>query len=250
MSLKTIALSVSVLAALITLLITTLPNKDATEDICNDIVIDIDKKGGNNMLDSNNILNLLTSHKQNPKDKPIKDIQLGKIRTLIESLPSVKRVECYLTKSNKLKIKIIQRTPAFRIATTPKGYVDTERVFVKSNDTFSAYIPIISGSANKEFLQKELFDLIEYIEHDKFLSKLIQQINIADGNTIELTPIIGHQTILLGTIQKVNGEYNFTKRLDRLKEFYLSKVLNKLDWQRYAKIDIRFDKQVVCTKIR
>ena len=62
----------------------------------------------------------------------------------------------------------------------------------------------------------------------------------ADGE-FELVPRVGSQRILLGDGSALE------QRFEKLRLFYRD-GMPKADWRRYAKIDLRFADQIVCTK--
>ena len=49
-------------------------------------------------------------------------------------------------------------------------------------------------------------------------------------------------------IAKKNGEYDFEKKLKRLEALYESGALDRLGWNVYSTLDLRFDKQIVGKK--
>ena len=58
---------------------------------------------------------------------------------------------------------------------------------------------------------------------------------------IVLVPRIGNHIIEIGKAD------NLEKKLAKLEEFY-KEGLSKVGWNKYNKINIEFDKQVICTK--
>ncbi len=246
MAVKKIALTITVLAVSVFLIYTLFANRNTSSGVCEGVVISIDKES--QILNEKNILKILSNHKLTPNNRPLKDVKLHKIRSIIESIPSVKTAECYLTKKNNLNIDITQRKAIFKIFGRKKGYVDADREIIYTDDVIDDYLLVASGSISDSLAKNELFDLIEFISNDKLLSNLTQQVYVQDNNIVEIIPTVGDHTILLGKILEVNGKYNFEKRLGRLKAFYESKALNRLDWNAYSTIDLRFDKQVVCKK--
>jgi cell division protein FtsQ len=79
------------------------------------------------------------------------------------------------------------------------------------------------------------------LQKDKFWNAQIEQINVLPTREIELIPLVGDQTIFMGTI------YNYEKKLSRLKRFY-TEAMNKVGWNKYSRINLEFDNQIICTK--
>ena len=60
---------------------------------------------------------------------------------------------------------------------------------------------------------------------------------------IELVPRVGDHVIYLGKLD------DFEQKLKRVKVFY-EKGLNKVGWNKYSRISVEFDNQIICTKKR
>ena len=246
---RKILIAVLVLVALGTLIFT-LGFKNGSEDgICKGAAVKIHDIGGNNFITEKDVFLLLNQNSLNPVNKEIRSVKLDKIRAIIEEFAGVKSAKVYFTKSDKLNIEIYQREPVFKIINNDDYFVDTERVLVPNNIDFCLYLPVVSGTVTKTFATNELFDFVSFIEKDKFLSALVQQIYVTPVQEVQLVPEVGNQTIIVGKIVKKEGRYDFEKKFNRLKKFYASDALNKLGWDTYSTIDLRYDKQVVCKKI-
>ncbi len=249
MSFKKIGVIAVVLFA-VGILVVTMCIKDSSKDgVCKAVIVTIDDNEQYSFIKEKEVLQVLNNSGLNPVNKHIKNIKLDKIRGVIEKMPYTRRAECYLTKSGNLNIDITQRQPIFKVVNTESYFVDSERVMVECPIVFDAYLPLVSGRVTRTFAQNELFDFVAYIEKDKFLSNLIQQIYIDQYQEVELISIIGNQKIRVGKLAKTDNRYDFEKRLNRLKTFYLSGALDRLGWDKYSTIDLRFDKQIVCRKI-
>lgn len=249
MSFKKIGVIAVVLFAIGILVVTMYLKNDSKDGICKAVIVTIDNNEQYNFIKEKEVLQTLNSNGLNPVNKQIRSIKLDKIREVIEKMPYTRRAKCYLTKSNNLNINIMQRQPMFKVVNTDSYFVDSERVMVESPTVFEAYLPLVSGWVTRTFAQNELFDFVAYIENDKFLSNLIQQIYIDQHQEIELISIVGNQKIRVGKIAKIDNQYDFEKKLNRLKKFYLSGALDRLGWDKYSTIDLRFDRQIVCRKI-
>ena len=77
------------------------------------------------------------------------------------------------------------------------------------------------------------------MRQDPFLTAQIDQIFINENQEVELIPKIGKQEILFGSFDDMED------KLENLVAFYNNGIAYK-GWRRYSKIDLRYDKQVVC----
>ena len=58
---------------------------------------------------------------------------------------------------------------------------------------------------------------------------------------MELVPRVGNHIIALGPPTKLE------EKLTRMKEFY-TEGLNKVGWNKYSRISLKYDNQIVCKK--
>ena len=95
----------------------------------------------------------------------------------------------------------------------------------------------------EDFLK--LINFVKYIEEDSFWSAEIVQIIASEMSSgdieLELVPRTGRHTVLFGEISRVE------EKLDNLLTFY-SKALNRIGWDEFRTISVKYQGQVVCTK--
>jgi cell division protein FtsQ len=120
--------------------------------------------------------------------------------------------------------------------------MDEEGLILPIPRNFSAYIPVASGSIDKEYAKNKLLDFAFFLQSDKFWNSLISQIYVAPNGDVELTPVVGNHQIILGKIE------DYKDNLDKLRLFY-EKGLNKVGWNKYSIINLKYKDQIVCTKI-
>lgn len=90
-------------------------------------------------------------------------------------------------------------------------------------------------------IYKKIYILASKIQNDVFLNALIDQIYIVNHQEIELIPKTGISTIILGDIDDLDN------KMKRLKIFYI-KGKEKINWNIYKSINLKYENQVVCTK--
>jgi len=177
-----------------------------------------------------------------PTGKAMSDVDAGKIESVLEANSLIKQAECYKTVDGVLKIKVEQRTPLLRvIANKGEYYVDTEGKKMPVPPNFSAYLPVATGYIENDFAQNELYHFALFLKKNKFWDSQIEQIYVAPNRDIELTPRVGNHQIVLGKIE------NYEENLNKLKLFY-DKGLNKVGWNKYSKINLKYKNQIVCTR--
>jgi cell division protein FtsQ len=80
-----------------------------------------------------------------------------------------------------------------------------------------------------------------YVDKDPFLKAFIEQIFVRADNELVLIPKVGNAYIIFGDTK--NLEVKFEKLLVFCKE-----GLNRIGWNKYRSIDLRFEGQVICKK--
>lgn len=79
------------------------------------------------------------------------------------------------------------------------------------------------------------------MQKNPFWDAQIEQIYVLSDQNVELVPRVGDHLIYLGRLK------DYDQKLARLKEFY-QKALNKVGWNKYSRINVEFDNQIICTR--
>ena len=83
--------------------------------------------------------------------------------------------------------------------------------------------------------------MARFLRDNRFWNEQTEQIFFNAKKEVILIPRIGNHIVEIGKVE------NLEKKLDKLRKFY-NKGLNTIGWNKYKKINIEFDKQVICTK--
>jgi len=152
----------------------------------------------------------------------------------------IQDAEVYLSVNGTLGAKIKQRTPIARIATKNSYYVDSEGKAMPLSTVSAARVPFVEGKVDKKEL-KNIYVLAKYILEDDFLKKNVVSIVQNDTKTFDLKLRTNDFVVQLGSIK------NIEKKVNNLKAFY-KKAMKDKTLNDYAKVDLKFTNQVVCTK--
>ncbi|MEI7982359.1 MAG: hypothetical protein WCI71_11955 [Bacteroidota bacterium] len=197
--------------------------------------------------------------------KPLGYINTGLIEKAISRQPYVARVSVYENNEGDIFIDVRQREPVLRIINRryETFYLDEAGAFLPVNPDFSARVLVANGAIDDSYsknpnyrvnvmalsdsiyydsLMTSLYKLSMYISHDKFLKAQIDQIYVNAQREFELIPRIGDHVILLGTASNLEAKFQ------KLYAFYRF-GLNKIGWNKYNVINIKYKDQVVCSKI-
>jgi cell division protein FtsQ len=208
---------------------------------CKEIKIIITDKPAHRLIGEDEVFSLVAKAGLDPIGKRLKDVKTESMENVIKNNSFVKSVESYITPSGNVCLKIDQRIPKFRVIGSENYYIDTERTRVPITDNFTAYIPIVTGKVSEEFAKGELFDFMTFLDKNSFWNAQIEQVNVLHNNKIEFVTRVGDTIVLLGSLD------DYKTKLDKLQKLY-TEAFNVIGWDRYKKIDLRYNGQIVCTK--
>lgn len=189
------------------------------------------------------------------------DVDVTSIEDRLRSIPCVAKAEVYHTMDGALHARVKQRIPIVRVFNLDGSsfYIDQEGWTMPTSNNYTARVLVVTGQLNEPgakngvysvfatdsiktaFRSDDIHRLATFIGADPFWNALIDQVVVNADGEFELIPRIGAQRVLLGDGSALQ------QRFEKLRIFY-DKGIPKADWRRYARIDLRFDDQVVCTK--
>lgn len=228
------------------------------ETPCNLIDISLPDSLSSRFVTQDDILNVINKHDNQMLGYPIGTINTREIEIRLALHPALKKVEAYKTIGGKLHIEAIQRVPVVRIMNNKGGsfYLDAEGAVIPFSEKFTPRVLIASGYINEpEGIMQELmiknidsYNIVRqvhelgcFISSDDFWKAQIEQIYINKKGEFELVPRVGAYRIILGSFDEYQEKF---RKLYALFE----KGLNKVGWNKYEVINLKFDGQIVCTK--
>jgi cell division protein FtsQ len=179
-------------------------------------------------------------------------INAERIENAIRMHPYVAKVDIYESNNGDLFVDVKQRAPMLRIITRNQQsiYLDASGNFLPLHPDRPARVLVATGNIDDAFIRKpmiprslmaDLHHLATYISHDQFLNAQMEQIFVTPDQEFELIPKVGNHVILFGNTG------NMEEKFKKLFLFYKF-GLNKIGWNRYHIINIKFKNQVVCLK--
>ena len=238
--------------------------KQRKSELCRKILVNILDSEQNHFIDSIDIIQLLKNKNYKITHYPLSTLPLNNIEKDIKNLSVVKNAEVYTTLDGYLHIDIVQRTPILRIVNYnyESYYIDNEGVLFPLSDKYTARVLVANGNINEPYalfcnrkaedaekqgalkrptLLDDIFVLSKKIYEDSILCPLIEQIYINEEQQMELVPKIGDFIIVFGDTSQMNHKFI------KLKAFY-EKVLSKDSWDAFSKVNLMYNKQIVCTQ--
>jgi cell division protein FtsQ len=191
-------------------------------------------------------------------------VDLEGIERSLMSRQIISKAEAYITEPGVLHLDVRQKSPFVRVYNRMgQGYyLDDKGNIIPLSPNFSPYVLVVNGNITEPFAvsrtlnifnvkhdslpeaQKTIYNvyrLVTFIRDDKFWNSQIEQVYVNGQYEFELIPRVGSQVIELGSAD------NLQEKFDNLKLLYL-KGFNKIGWNQYQRISLKYKNQVVCTK--
>jgi cell division protein FtsQ len=223
------------------------------EKICKGYEIEVNKTGhGQWFIDKKDILKIMTKGGGDTiAGRGTSDIDIKQMESRLEKDRRVRDAELFFDNNQVLQVKITERIPIARIITaTGTGfYIDSSCVRLPLSERMSARLPVFTGFPSDKsslkpadkLLLKQIKAVSIYILQQPFWMAQVAQVDITPERTFEIIPTVGNHIIEFG-----NGS-NCEQKFNRLFVFY-RQVLSKTGMEKYARINIRYDKQIIGIK--
>jgi cell division protein FtsQ len=238
-------------------------NQKQEELKCSDVVVEMKGDLGHEFVDKNDVLKLANS-KGKLIGKSVGTINTSLLEKIILSNPFIEDVEVYSAIGGVLHIDLIQRNPIVRIINhnDEQYYIDQTGAFMPVSDRYTPPSLVANGYIFNTYSEMnvnigapksdtsatkiprtivQVYVLAQFLEADSFWSTNTEQIYVNEFQELELIPRVGDHKILLGDTT------NLSEKMDNLFAFY-REGLNKLGWNKYSVINLKYKDQVVCTK--
>ncbi|MEI7662965.1 MAG: hypothetical protein WCK34_12230 [Bacteroidota bacterium] len=232
---------------------------------CARVVVQIDYGAADILITKKEVDSLVVRAAGMVKGKPLGYINTSAIERAIRKQSYVSEVKVYETNEGALFIQVRQREPMLRVINRKyeSFYLDESGTLLPTSPNFSARVLVATGvidysymknpnyrinilalsdSVYYDSLMTNLYKLTMYITHDKFLKAQIDQVYVNESGEFELIPRVGNHVILLGKAVDLDDKFR------KLYAFY-KLGLNKIGWNKYNIINIKYKNQVVCSKI-
>ncbi|MDX1271013.1 MAG: cell division protein FtsQ/DivIB [Bizionia paragorgiae] len=155
--------------------------------------------------------------------------------------PMIDSAEVYVSVNGEFTAKIKQKKPIARVSTGQSFYIDSHGGVMPLSNNYTERVPLVTGAINKNELEN-VFIIANKVYNDEFLKKNVIQIHQKSDKTIELKLRQSDFVVQLGTLNHLD------KKVNNLRAFY-KKIIKDKAVNKYSKVNLQFDNQVVCTKV-
>jgi cell division protein FtsQ len=192
------------------------------------------------------------------------ELDVNKIERFIEKMSEVKSVKVYTSIGQNWNVDVTLRNPLARVFNN-KGesfYIDDEGKLMKLSEAHVAKVLVFSGEIpddansvnvqeiiNNESLKNskkldEIYRISNYVCNDPLLHALVGQVYIQKSGDLLIVPLVGGQIIEFGS---ANSGKEVAEKFSKLKIFYREAIPFE-GWDKYDKISLKYNNQIVCTK--
>ena len=200
-------------------------------------------ENGDNLFITYEMVNkLLIQNYKELQSQPKENIFLNKLEKTLLSNEMIENAEVFLSIDGQLGAIITQKTPIARVNQDEQSYyIDSKGKKMPLSSNYSARVPIVEGISNGQ-VSNDTYTLAKMVYEDDFLKKQIVGIEQLENNEFILKTRIGDQIVELGDLR------NIDIKIKKLKAFY-QKTMQDKTLDKYKKINLVYNDQVVCTKI-
>ena len=212
-------------------------NKNRKNQAANLNNIEIDYK---KFIDNKNITKYLKENHFTLDSTLISDIDFVSIEEALNEHPYIKKAEIYSDQKGNVNLVLKNRVPYVRVINNSDDfYLDSKMTMFPINDNYTENVLIITG----EFIltNSKAKKLITLINNNDFWRSQITQIHFIEEEDVILITRVGDQLIEFGDLN------NQEDKLNNLNIFY-KKVMPVQGWDKYSKVSLKFNNQIVCTK--
>jgi len=219
--------------------------------VVNKVIIKIDNQLDNHFIDENDVLNMLTNGSTEAiEGAAYRDIKVRTLENRVKFSSYVKDAEIFRDLKGNVMVNVLLRRPVARIVQYdgPDAYIAEDGTILPVSDKFSSRVLLITGTDSKEIAASEsvdntdfqmLFDLVNYINADKFWKAQIAQVDIQGNGEVKLLPQVTKQIIEFGDMHNIENKF---KRL----EIFYHDILPRKGWNSYSRVNVKYKDQIIC----
>ena len=209
---------------------------------CQGVGIEVDDESGLRFLNREMIADMMGEKQDSLQGKRYEDINIYLLEEFLNAHPNIDKAELYLTINGELCVDVKQRKPLVRVFELDESYyLDSNFDRFSLSEVFSARVLQVYWSEPTEMRKISLRLLMKRIESDAFLKAQITAVEFDDNDDLIVYPRVGNHKIILGSSKDLDSKF------EKLKVFY-RQGLEKVGWDRYSQINLKFENQIVCTK--
>ncbi len=184
---------------------------------------------------------LLIQNQGSVTSVPKEALDLNVLEATLNSNPMIESAEVFVSVNGEFSARVKQKKPIARVSNAGSYYVDSQGGFMPLSRNYTERVPLVTGQINKKDLDN-VFVIANKIYNDEFLRTNVVEIHQNVDKSIDLRMRQCNFKVQLGHLKHLD------KKINNLKAFYQKATKDKtLD--KYSKVNLQFENQVVCTKV-
>ena len=216
------------------------PEEKAT--VCTEVNIHIANGQNRGFLSPADVKQLLEKSHEYPLAQPMQFVSTRKIEEVLRKNPFIAKAECYKTQNGHISIQLQQRNPVLYVMNSngEQYYIDDEGMILPPSRLANNLL-VATGTVSRKYAEDKLLPVALHVLESPFWQEQVVQLNVLKDGTLELVPRVGDHIVYLGAPRDI------PKKLERLRKFY-KYGLSHAGWNRYERINVEFDNQIICKK--
>jgi cell division protein FtsQ len=218
--------------------------------VCNSIVIELDNGHENHFLDEADVLKLVENSGQAIKGTGIDRINLKEIEGKLKYDKHILDAQLFGDLKGNLIVNVELRRPIARIVQqdAPDAYIAEDGTVMPVSEKYTARVLLLSGPFVKKLLEsenlnkieegKQILEMIEFINNDKFWKAQVAQLDISGDGRISIFPQVTNQKVEFGKPENIETKFR------KLMIFY-KMILPQRGWTRYERVNLEYEGQVI-----
>lgn len=216
------------------------------EEKCQAVELIVKQGAESALMDKEEVETILKNARIYPTGMLMKDVNTKKIEETLRENEFIAEVECYKSADGKLCISVKQRVPVIYVSPDEQdGYFVDAQGNIIPNRHCAMDLVVASGNIDNHYASTKLAEFGCFLQKNEFWNRQIEQIYVMKNKkgerVVELIPRVGNQVVYLGSLDDFQG------KLRRLRLFY-DKAIDAVGWEKYARVNLEYDNQIICTK--
>lgn len=217
--------------------------------VCKNISVEIINLNENHFLDEADVLQLVEGSGETIKGIGIDRINLKQIEKKLKYDKHILDAELFGDLKGNLIVNVELRRPIARIVQkdAPDAYIAEDGVIMPVSEKYTSRVVLISGyvkplleseDLNKTEDGKQLMEMIEYVNADRFWSAQVAQLDIERDGKINIFPQVTGQRVEFGRAENIETKFK------KLMIFY-KEILPTRGWTKYERVNLEYEGQVI-----
>lgn len=235
--------------ALVLLGVTIAANISRLHSTVRDVVVDIKHADTPQLVSEQTVKDSIFASMPHLAATRVADVDRERVAMAAMGVPFIESAKASVSPSGKIIVKTIQRRPIARLFYGNHEYYFDNNGIVFPTSTLADCNVLVAGGDFAEPLRLdsingqvlELVKVADFLDQNSEYRILVDQIySEAEGNVL-LAPKLGDIIVELGSADNLESKFS------NLLAFYRN-GLPRAGWNKYSRISLKFDGQVVCTR--